>query len=67
MTHPWIRQEDFADINFVRVRRQASLLQLPHAEPEMAAVLEEAITLYDRMIVDDLKQNARKTAAERRS
>jgi hypothetical protein len=50
--HPYLKQEQFADRTFLRVRRQVARLLLPHSLPASQEQLRQLITIYDEMIGD---------------
>ena len=49
--HPYLRQEQFADRQFLRVRRQVARLRLQTADdPRLIAALYESIRVYDELL-----------------
>lgn len=52
MSHPYLRPEQFADIQFLRIRRQVALLRLPYAEGAMREALLESISIYEELIAE---------------
>jgi len=49
-SHPYLRQEQFRDPTFIRVRRRAALIRLPYAEGELREVLLQTIAIYDDLL-----------------
>lgn len=52
MSHPYLKQEQFADVTFLRIRRQVALLRLPYSEGRMREALLESIRIYEQLIAD---------------
>lgn len=48
--HPYLRQEQFDDPQFLRIRRRVWLILLPHTEGEQRGEAERLISIYDEML-----------------
>lgn len=48
--HPYLRQQDFADPMFIRIRRRVWMILLPYTEGEQRAETERLIEIYDGML-----------------
>lgn len=49
-SHPYLRHEQFADRQFLRIRRRVALLRLPYAEGESRAQLRRLVEIYDELL-----------------
>jgi hypothetical protein len=48
--HPYLRQADFHDPTFLRIRRRVALLRLPYADGPLRKLLLDSVALYDDLL-----------------